>query len=181
MPAILQQLPFKEQEDEIAVEHERVPVRAYQIIAWASVTTREVAELPPHAPRIPVILDTGHGHHFSIRERHLVDWARVPPGLLPQRGSIRIEGQEYPLHLAAVWLHPNQPGHRDRFADRPPYRLELREGIAVHPGAGDFPRLPLLGLRALVRNKLHFTMDPERCLVNLRTPDWRTKVLRWLS
>jgi hypothetical protein len=38
----------------------------------------------------------------------------------------------------------------------------------------------LLGLRALVWNKLHFTMDPGRCVVNLRTPDWRTKLLRWL-
>lgn len=181
MTAILRRLPFQEKEDEVTVGLERLPVLPYQIIAWASVTARGVVDLPPHAPRILVILDTGHSHHFSIQERHLADWARVPLGLLPRRGTIRVDGREFPLHAAAVWLHPNRPGLRDQFADQPAYRLELREGVAVYPGAGDLPRLPLLGLRALVRNKLHFTMDPERCLVNLRTPDWRTKLLRWFS
>jgi hypothetical protein len=181
MTAILRHLPFQEQEDEVSIGLERVRVKPYQIIAWVSVTARRVLELPPQAPRIPVIVDTGHSHHFSIQERHLAEWARLMPGMLPQRGSITVDNLQLPLHAAAVWMHPNQPGCRDQFADQPPYRLELREGIAVYPSERAFPRLPLFGLRALVRNRLHFTMDSERCVVNLRTPDWRTKLLRWFS
>jgi hypothetical protein len=40
--------------------------------------------------------------------------------------------------------------------------------------------LPVLGLRALAVNKLHLLVDSECQLVHLRTPDWRTKLLRWL-
>src|SRR5207253_2642426 len=138
------------------------------------VTARSAVELPPHAPRMPVILDTGHSYYFSIQERHLADWARLQPGQLPARGTIRVDDERFPRHSAAVWIHRNQPGFRDRLADEPAYRLDLPDGIALYPSAGGFPRLPLLGLRALVRNQLHFTMDPERCTVNLRTPDWRT-------
>jgi hypothetical protein len=180
MTAILRRLPFREAADEVCCGLERLPVKPYQIIVWVSVTARDVLELPPHAPRIPAILDTGHSHHFSVHERHLADWAQLQRHLLPQKGTVKVKGATIPLHAAAVWLHPNQPGFRDQFADRPPYRLELREGVAVYPRQGAEPRLPLLGLRALVRNRLHFAMDPERCVVHLRTPDWRTKLLRWL-
>jgi hypothetical protein len=72
------------------------------------------------------------------------------------------------------------PGTRDEFNGAAPMLLPLDLGIAVYPGEVQFPRLPLLGLRALVQTKLHFTMDPERCTVDLRTPDRRTKLLRWL-
>jgi hypothetical protein len=181
MTAILRQLPFREVGDEVSCGLVRISVKPYQIVVWVSVTSRSVLELPPHAPRIPAILDTGQNHHFSIHERHLADWARVERDLLPQKRTITVEETAIPLHAAALWLHPNQPGFRDRFADQPPYRLELQEGIAVYPRQGNDPRIPLLGLRALVRNKLHFAMDPERCVVNLRTLDWRTKLLRWLS
>ena len=77
--------------------------------------------------------------------------------------------------------HPNQPGQRDQFRNQPPFRLELSQGICIYPKGRDFPRLPLLGLRTLIRNKLHFSLDAERCLVDLRTPDWRTMFLRWFS
>jgi hypothetical protein len=43
MTAILRQLPFLEDEDEVAVGFERLLVRPYQIIAWVSVTPRPAA------------------------------------------------------------------------------------------------------------------------------------------
>ena len=61
MTAILRRLPFYEREDEVTVGLERIPVRPYQIIAWASITAHEIVQLPPHAPRVPVILDAGIG------------------------------------------------------------------------------------------------------------------------
>lgn len=180
MTAILRQLPFQEREDEISVGLERVPIRAYQIILWASLTTRDVLHLPPHAPRFPVVLDTGHGHNFSLHERHVTSWAQLSLDRLPKRGETKVNDQPVPLHRAKVWLIPNEPGKRDAIADHPPFSLELPEGIAIH-SASSFPRLPLLGLRAIVRNRLHLNIDAVNNSVNLRTTDWRTKLIRLLS
>jgi hypothetical protein len=181
MTAILRQLPFFEWEDEVHVGRQRVAIKPYQIIVWVSLTARGRPELPPHAPRFPAILDTAHSHNFSIQKNHLTQWARVEEVALTPRGRIRESGEYFPLVRADGWLHPNRPGRRDEFSGTPPFRLTLKQGIVLYPSSSDFPRLPLLGLRALVRNKLCFAMDSERCLVNLRTPDWRTKLLHWLS
>jgi hypothetical protein len=180
MTAILRDLPFLHVEDEVAVGLERVRVKPYQIVVWVSLTARNVLELPPHAPRVPAILDTGHNHYFSIQARHLTRWARTEEAGLPPRDRIRERGRHPPLRAANVWIHPNRCGERDAFSDDRPFLVPLEQGIAIYPGESDYPRLPLLGLRTLVQNKLHFTMDPERCVVNLRTPDWRTRLLRWL-
>lgn len=181
MSAVLRQLPFKEAADELAVRPERNAIKPYQIIVWVSVTLRSVVELPPQTPRIPAILDTGHTGDFSIQDQHLTQWAGLELTALPQIRRIRDRGRHIPVHAANLWIHRNLPGKRDEFTNEPPWLLPLKHGIAVYPGELLFPRLPLLGLRALVRNKLHFTMDPERCFINLRTPDWRTKLLRLLS
>jgi hypothetical protein len=180
MTAILRRLPFTEIADEVSVDAERLVVKPWQIIVWVSITPRSALALPTQARRIPTIVDTGHNHYFSIDESQLLQWTRIPPSQLPQRGAVTLKGSTIPLHAAAVWLHPNLPGERDRFTDQPPLRLEIPHGIAIHvrPNA---PRLPLLGLRTLVRNKLHFTLDPERCTVDLRTPDWHTKLRQWCS
>ncbi len=181
MTAILRRLPFHENADEVTVGLERVRIRPYQIIVWVSLSAKSVLELPPHAPRFPALLDTGHNHNFSIRRQHLVNWAGIDPAGVPVRGAVREGGRRAQLYRLNAWLHPNQAGERDRFADRPPFCLELPEGVAVYPDEAGFPPLPLLGLRALVRNKLHLAIDPESQLVNLRTPDWRTWLAHWLS
>src|SRR5438045_208112 len=135
MIAVLRNLPYQATEDEVSVGLERIPVLPYQIIVWVSVTARTVPSLSPSALRLPAILDTGHSHNFSIHERHLAEWAQMPPQLLPQRGIITVAKQAISLYSAAVWIHPNRPGFRDDFADRPAHRLDLREGIAVHTGS----------------------------------------------
>jgi hypothetical protein len=181
MSAILRQLPFREEADELAVGLERIRIKPYQIIVWVSVTTRAVVELPPNTPRIPAILDTGHSDNFSIQDQHLTRWAGLEVTALPQVRRLRDRSRNIPVHAANLWIHRNVPGKRDEFTNEAPWLLPLKQGIAVYPGESQFPRLPLLGLRALVRNKLHLTMDPELCVVNLRTRDWRTKMLRLLS
>ena len=181
MTAIVHHLPFSEKEDEVHVGLQRVPIKPYQIILWVNLTAREVLELPPDAPRFPAILDTAHNHNFSIQSRHLTHWARVQPASLPRLRWIREGGRLAPVHAGHVWIHPNVPGKRDEFSGAPAFRLRLDQGLAVHPDDLVFPRLPLLGLRALVRNKPHFAMDPERCLVDLHTPGWRTRLVRWFS
>jgi len=179
MTAILRHLPFREEADEVSCGLERVPIKPYQIIVWVSLTARPVVELPPTAPRLLALLDTGHNHNFSLQDRHLAQWAGLDAAL-PRVGRIREGGRDLPLHAANVWLHPNLRGKRDAFSGAPPLLLPLDQGIAVYPGGSSFPRLPLLGLRALVRNKLHVALDPERRVVHLRTSDWRARLAQWL-
>jgi hypothetical protein len=95
-------------------------------------------------------------------------------------GTIRHTGRRIPLHAADVWLHRNRPGERDQLLDVPPFRLELPRGIAVSASEGRFPRLPLLGLRALLGNQLHLTVSGERDAAWLRTPHWFLRVLQAL-
>ncbi len=83
------------------------------------------------------------------------------------------------LRAATLWIHPNAPGKR-RTNDQQPYALDLEEGIAVYPHDTG-PRLPVLGLRALTQNHLHLTIDGQQRTVSLRTPDWHTRLLRWLA
>jgi hypothetical protein len=137
MTAILHDFPFFQEATEVSMGLERLPIKAYQIIVWVSLTGRNVVELPPHASRLPAILDIGHNHNFAIQQRHLADGARLDVQTLGQIGAIRERGRR-------------------------------------------LPSLPLLGLRALVRNQLHFTLDPLRHVIHLRTQDWRTRLLRWL-
>jgi hypothetical protein len=180
MTAVLRDLPFLEVADEVMVGRERVPLKAYQIIVWVSLSPSEVLELPPRAHRFPAILDTGHGHNCSIQDRQLTDWASLDLRVLPARGRLREGGRYVPVHAANLWLHANVAGTRDDLSDSPPCLVRLDRGIAVYPGQGGYPRLPLVGLRTLVRNGLYLSLDPERCVVNLRTLDWKTKLLRWL-
>ncbi len=88
-----------------------------------------------------------------------------------------------PLHAANVWIYPNVPGTRKVWEGRPPYQLELDRGIAIYPAdaAPLGPRLPLLGLSAVLRNRLDFWIDPVKRRVFLHTADWRTRLFRLLS
>src|SRR5262245_47876004 len=100
MTSILRRLPFLEREDEVQVGLQRVPIKPYQIILWASVTPRAILELPPLARRFPVILDTAHNHNFSISESQLAEWGGVQVASLAPRAWIRERGRHVPLYAA---------------------------------------------------------------------------------
>ncbi|HUG89586.1 MAG TPA: hypothetical protein VML55_02050 [Planctomycetaceae bacterium] len=103
----------------------------------------------------------------------LTVWAGVEPSSLRRSGRVRILGREAAQLSANVWLHGNVAGQRE-LADRPAFLLELTQGIAVLPESpGDnYPRLPLLGLRALRWAKLRLHVDCGPCRVTLRTRPW---------
>ena len=63
-------------------------------------------------------------------------------------------------------------GNRESLADRPPHLIDADHGIAVYQD-GDFPRLPILGLRAIAENNLVLTVDGKRRLATLRA------AIRW--
>jgi len=165
---LLRQLPFFETETSVAAPDEEVTVRAYQIVAWASLSAREV--LDPDASRFPVILDTATNHNFAIQEAHLERWAGLSLRDLPQLGRVFLGEQELPLVRASAWLHPNRAGRRDEFAQRSSFRMEMPQGMIVFPrGLATSARLPLLGMRSLVRNQLHLAIDGSKLRASLRT------------
>jgi hypothetical protein len=170
MPAILRDLPFSVQPSTLVAGDDVVVVRPYQIVLWVSVVSHRFQELPPNAVRLPAILDTGLSHNFSIQSSQLQSWSRIPSDSLRVLRRARINRVDVPLYGADLWIHPNRPGERDRFTDARPFRLTLAQGIAVYPAdtPGE-PRLPLLGLRALVKNNLHLTIDGKNRRVGLRT------------
>jgi hypothetical protein len=140
----------------VDVSGEVVPIRAFQIILWVSLSGEDT--LPGNAPRFPAVLDAGHGHNFSIQERQLDRWAGVHRGWCARLGAILVNRQEVPLLRAGLWVHRNRPGTAELFSN--PVRPPIPEGISVYPAAALAPpRLPLLGLRGIVRNRLRLVID----------------------
>jgi hypothetical protein len=69
---------------------------------------------------------------------------------------------------------PSTVSTPDGVAEVKPYqRLEMHEGLIVYPEDAPNPaRLPILGLRALVRNRLTLVIDGKRREVTLKTSGW---------
>jgi hypothetical protein len=170
MPTILDRLPISTRDDFLFVGQERVAIKAFEIATWVSLGIRRGGPFSPAAPRFPALIDTAHTHFFAIQEKHLRRWAQLRPEELRIQGQVRQGGRTLQLHAAVLWVFPNVPGQRDDLQDRPPFRLELARGIAVYPDEFRFPRLPLIGLRTLLENRLVTTIDGTRRQMTVRTP-----------
>jgi hypothetical protein len=75
------------------------------------------------------------------------------------QGRIEVGGSIVPLLAGSIWIHPNQAGTTEP-SGQAPLLLRLKGGIAVYPQ--DIPnpaRLPIRGLRAIIRNRLKLTID----------------------
>jgi hypothetical protein len=123
-----------------------------------SVAAKSVIALPADAPRFPAVLDTGNNHNFAIRHEQLDRWTGLS---LPKRGLVNVGGRTIPLYAANVWIHPDLGE---------PFRLRMEEGIVVYPPDMANPaRLPILGLRGLVRNGLRLLIDGKTMDVTVAT------------
>ena len=130
-----------EQPGTVATPTGPVLLRPFQIAVSVALTAGG-----RRSPVFPAILDTGHSHNFSIRHEQLRDWAGLP---LKQIGFIRVNQQVVPL------------AECDLFLDG--VVLKCVEGIAVYPdNHPTAPRLPLLGLRILVRNGVRVTIHGKQ-------------------
>lgn len=168
MPAIIRRSPFSDQRTEAQAPTGPVLVRSFQVIVWVSLVIRD-----EFSPRFPTILDTGHSHNFSINAQHLQDWAQREPQELKQLGIALVNQQPVTLRQCPLALWRNVPGQRDLLKLANPEILQLPDGIAVHESANPYaPRLPLLGMRALVRNRLRVVIDGSRMRMNISRP-WR--------
>jgi hypothetical protein len=66
-------------------------------------------------------------------------------------------------------MHRIVPGRRELRGDS--YPLEMPQGISVFQDA-EAPRLPLLGLRTVVANRLMLVIDGDRRQATLTTKGW---------
>jgi hypothetical protein len=177
---ILDRLPIPQTDRVVSVGTDYVRLKKDQIIVWISLTADDVVRWKPTAQVMPAILDTGHTHHFAIQNQHVVLWAGMQPDRMHALGNIRHGNEKIPLYALRVWLHGNRRNEMALAGNEPRF-LDMPEGIAVFPAAARYPRLPLLGLRALVGNQLYLTVNGQRESVTLRTPDWKTRLLSWME
>jgi hypothetical protein len=171
MTLIWNDLPYSDLAGTLTVGSEVVQVLPHQIVAWVSLSVRGLVALDATTPRFPALLDTGNSFGFALSERRLAGWSGCPPAALGRLGDVIINRCRVPRLAADVWLSRNRKGQRDVF--RPaPFRLELRDGIAVSPADAPFaaPRLPILGLRAIDENRLRLAINGERLRATLRAP-----------
>jgi hypothetical protein len=102
--------------------------------------------------------------------------------LLTVLGTVQIDNRTVNRHQATIWLYPHVPGTRTINDTTKPFPLALRKGIAVFPrdAVPPGPRLPLLGVAALLNNDLDFWLDPELRHVSVATRTWRRRMMRLL-
>jgi hypothetical protein len=167
---ILDRLPIAKDPSPVDVCGKLVKLRPYQIVLSVSLSDGSVWD--PRTPTLPALLDTGNNLNFSIQESHLTRWAGIHPRFLPSLGVVREARRSPTLRTGRIWIHRNRHGSRALKATEP-FRLSLEEGIAVYPSdESDYPRLPLLGLRAILKNNLRLVIDGKRKHVSLRSPLW---------
>jgi hypothetical protein len=182
MTKILDRLPVPAQRTVVPFGDRHVAILRNQILVWVSVHLAGVLHPEPNIPTIPALLDTGNNFDFTSQYRHLREWAGIDPDLLALLGNAEINGQLVNRHDATVWLHPNVPGQREIASGKPPCRLRMESGIAVYPrdAVASGPRLPLLGMAALLNNDLDLWLDPEMRQIAVQTRTWRRRVVRLL-
>jgi len=96
MPRLFDRSPFPAQPSEVVRRHERIRLRADQIVLWVSLTLQRERNAKPSIVPFPAILDTGFNFTFSIHERHLAEWSGLRLDTLVDLGTIRDRGQTVP-------------------------------------------------------------------------------------
>jgi hypothetical protein len=149
---------------EIDVPYGRIDLRPPKIIVGVSLTPiSEGKSFPQDAITLPVILDTGFNRTLEIDESHLIKWAGLrKEHLVPAADNKSQDGRKYDLCEANIWLHRTPYEGQQTPRARSPLLLERSSQVRVMAPIGKpNPRLPLLGLTALIRNQLQVAIDAE--------------------
>jgi len=155
----------------------RLRIGAFQLVVDVSLTLRNCLSLSENAPRFPAVIDTGHGHNFSIRESHLLDLAGLDLSTLPVERPVQVTDSHgktvlVDCYAAALWVHAGKD-------QAPPIRLALDGGFSCYRSNGPVagPPFPLIGARALSTGAVFLGVDYERLLFFIETPDSRLRDL----
>jgi hypothetical protein len=149
---------------EIEVPTGRVDLRPPKIIVGISlILAGEEYDSSRGVITLPAILDTGFNRILEIDEWHLVHWAGLRKEHLDPIENYQLqEGRKYALCEANLWLHRTPYAGPRRPTARSPLLLGKSTHVRVMAPLGKpNPRLPLLGLMALVENDLQVFIDGE--------------------
>ena len=171
MPAIFHQLPFFDKFTTVEVQGHAYRILPLQIIVWVSLSPKGQPHFEPRTPRFPAVLDSGFTDGFLIHQQHLRQFAGFQPEFFRRLNQpMRTHERVISLYAANPWLHGNQAGQRDQWTSASPFLLELNRGIGISNDEEIYPRLPLLGARALRSAKLQVFLDYQQCRLSVRTP-----------
>ena len=158
---------------QIDVPSGRIDLRPPKIIVGVSLAPlSDGKSFPQGVITLPAILDTGFNRTLEIDEWHLVRWAGLhKEHLNPAVKNKSDDGRKYDLCEANIWLHRTPyEGPRTPRA-RPPLLLANSRQVRVMAPIGKpNPRLPLLGLTALIENRLQVAIDGERSRFRVYRP-----------
>jgi hypothetical protein len=149
---------------EIEVPACRVDLRPPKIIVGISLTlVGEEDYLPERVITLPAILDTGFNRTHEIDETYLTRWAGLRKEHMdPVPKEMSHEGRKYDLCEAKLWLHRTPYAGPRAPRARSPILLRKSPQVRVMAPIGKpNPRLPLLGLSALIANKLQVQINGE--------------------
>jgi hypothetical protein len=167
---ILNRLPVAEKHYRLDCHGQNLEIKPYQIVLQVNISDDETWDA--RTPIFPALLDTGNHHAFSIQQQHLRRWAGIDPRFLRLQGKVRVGQRSATLHRARIWIHRNHAGKRDLRGDKP-FLLAVDEGIIAYPeDESNYPRLPLVGLRAILGSNLRLIIDGKRKHASLRSPLW---------
>jgi hypothetical protein len=156
---ILDRLPFDTAVTTVDSSCGPLEIRPFQIVVWVRIGTSELFSRP-----FPTVLDTGMNHNLSIREAMLEPLTGIRPDQFEDGGHTKVLNEEIPLKFADVYLEPNIRGERV-LSGKPSYRLNTPRGIMLPRGRT--PRIPLLGIRALVASGLRLVIDGRRKVISV--------------
>jgi hypothetical protein len=157
---LLDRLPIAGRPHLLTVRGELVEIYRNQIVVWVSINDR--------SRPFPALLDTGHSHNFSIGAGQLKRWTGA---ILEKVGELDISGTVVSQFGAELRIHANVRGGAQLSGKS--HALEVPQGISVfEEGSPNAPRLPLIGLRTIIANKLTLAIDGERRQVILTTMRW---------
>ena len=169
MSLILNALPYRSREYRLRdplTDAAQYLIRQNQIVCWASLTPENSEEPRGNdLPKFPVTIDTGNGRNFNIREEQLASWAGLTNLVEVFGTNVLVNGQRVSLRKATLWLYRNIPSQLNSDINVAPFPIDFSDGIEVFTdsGAPAFPRLPLLGMRALHVSRLELTINgPDR-------------------
>jgi hypothetical protein len=148
----------------IDVPSNRIDLRPPKILVGVSLTL--VGEGKSSNQRVitmPAILDTGFNRTFEIDEWHLIRWAGLRKDHLnPAAKNKSDDGRKYDLCEARIWLHRTPYEGPEAPRAQPPLLLANSRQVRVMAPIGKpNPRLHLLGLTALIENRLQVAIDGE--------------------
>ena len=158
---ILDRLPFEACDSFIPTHVGPLHIRPYQIMVWVSLRTKDNLSRP-----FPAVLDTGLNHNLAINESLLHSWLDLTPARFDHWGFAKIEGEKIPVKMADALLHPNIRGEKT-MSGKAPFPLETPQGILIFPKTNVYPRLPILGLRALINSGLQTVISGKGKFVSV--------------